>query len=74
MVLFLPGTRLVTTPPSDGASAGTRRGCEAGVARFDLRTESGTVARYLTKGNCYALSVIFVLGVVVETGRLAAAP
>ncbi len=40
------------------------------MLRFDLCTEFGSVGRYLTKGTCYALSVVFLIGLVVETGRL----
>ena len=40
------------------------------MLRIDLRPELGTVGSYLTKTTCYALSVIFLVGVVVETGRL----
>jgi hypothetical protein len=43
------------------------------VLRFDLCTEFGTVGRYLTKAMCYALSVIFLVGFIVETGRVVAA-
>ena len=40
------------------------------MVRIDLRPDLGTVGAYLTKATCYALSVVFLVGVVVETGRL----
>jgi len=40
------------------------------MLRIDLRPELGTIGIYLTKTACFALSVIFLVGVVVETGRL----
>ncbi len=40
------------------------------MVRVDLRPELGTLGSYLTKTTCYALSVVFLVGVVVETGRL----
>jgi len=40
------------------------------MLRIDLRPELGTVGSYLSKAACYALSVAFLVGVVVETGRL----
>ena len=40
------------------------------MVRVDLRPELGTVGSYLSKTACYALSVVFLVGVVVETGRL----
>ena len=43
------------------------------MLRFDLCTEFGPVGRYVTKAMCYALSIIFLIGFVVETGRLVAA-
>jgi hypothetical protein len=43
------------------------------MLRFDLCTEFGTVGRYVTKATCYTLSVVFLVGVVVETARLLAA-
>ena len=43
------------------------------VLRFDLCTEFGPISRYAAKATCYALSVIFLIGFIVETGRLVAA-
>jgi hypothetical protein len=43
------------------------------MVRIDLRPDLGTVGAYLTKTLCYALSVVFLVGVVVEAGRLVAA-
>jgi hypothetical protein len=40
------------------------------MVRIDLRPELGTVGSYPSKATCYALSVVFLVGVVVETGRL----
>jgi hypothetical protein len=40
------------------------------MVRIDLRPELGTIGVYLTKTLCYALSLIFLVGVIVETGRL----
>ena len=40
------------------------------MLRIDLRPELGTIGVYVTKTACFALSVIFFVGVVVETGRL----
>ncbi len=40
------------------------------MLRIDLRPELGTIGVYLTKTACFALSVIFLVGVVTETGRL----
>jgi hypothetical protein len=43
------------------------------MVRIDLRADLGTVGAYLTKTLCYALSVVFLVGVVVEAGRLVVA-
>jgi hypothetical protein len=43
------------------------------MLRFDLCTELGPIGRYVTKTMCYALSVVFMVGFLVETGRLVAA-
>ena len=43
------------------------------MLRFDLCTEFGPVGRYVTKAMCYALSVVFLVGFLVETGRVVAA-
>jgi hypothetical protein len=40
------------------------------MVRIDLRPDLGTIGFYLTKTLCYALSIVFLVGVVVETGRL----
>jgi len=40
------------------------------MLRIDLRPELGTIGVYVTKTACFALSIIFLVGVVVETGRL----
>jgi hypothetical protein len=40
------------------------------ILRFDLCTEFGTVGEYVTKATCQALTVVFLVGFVVETGRL----
>jgi hypothetical protein len=40
------------------------------ILRFDLCTEFGTVGKYVSKAACYALTVVFLAGFVVETGRL----
>jgi hypothetical protein len=40
------------------------------MVRIDLRPELGTVGSYLAKTLCYALSIVFLVGVVVEAGRL----
>ena len=40
------------------------------MLRIDLRPELGTIGVYLTKTACFVLSVIFLVGVVIETGRL----
>ena len=40
------------------------------MARVDLRPELGTVGSNLTKAICYALSIVFLVGVIVGTGRL----
>ena len=40
------------------------------MLRIDLRPEFGTIGVYVTKAACFALSVIFFVGVIVETGRL----
>ena len=40
------------------------------MVRIDLRPELGAIGVYVTKTACFALSVIFFVGVVVETGRL----
>ena len=40
------------------------------MVRIDLRPELGTIGVYVTKTACFALSVIFLFGVVIETGRL----
>ena len=38
------------------------------IVRIDLRPELGNVGSY--QEHCYALSVVFLVGIVVETGRL----
>jgi hypothetical protein len=43
------------------------------MLRFDLCTEFGTFGRHIARATCYALTVVFLLGVVVETGRLVVA-
>lgn len=43
------------------------------MLRYDLCTEFGAVGRHVTKAACYALSAIFLVGFIVETGRLAVA-
>lgn len=40
------------------------------MLKFDLCTEFGNVGRYVTGAMCYALSVVFLVGFVIETGRL----
>ena len=40
------------------------------MLRIDSRPELGTISVYLTKTASFALSVSFLVGVVVETGRL----
>ena len=44
--------------------------CMQAMVRIDLRPELGTLGAYLGKATCYGLSVVFLVGVVVETGRL----
>ena len=43
------------------------------MLRFDLSTEFGAVGRYIARAMCYALTVVFLVGAVVETGRLVTA-
>lgn len=43
------------------------------MLRYDLCTEFGPATRFVTEAMCYALSVIFLIGFIVETGRLVAA-
>ena len=43
------------------------------LLRFDLHTEFGAVGRHLTRGACQAFSVVFLVGFIVETGRLVVA-
>ena len=43
------------------------------MLRFDLCAEFGTVGEYVSKAACYALTFVFLSGLVVETGRLVAA-
>jgi len=40
------------------------------MLRLDVGAEFGTVGEYVSKGACYALTVVFFAGFVVETGRL----
>jgi hypothetical protein len=40
------------------------------MLRFDLCTEFGTIGRHIARAMCHALTVVFLIGVVVETGRL----
>jgi hypothetical protein len=40
------------------------------ILRFDLCTDFGTVGEYVGKATCHALTVVFLAGFVVETGRL----
>jgi len=40
------------------------------MLRFDVGAEFGTVGEYVSKAACYALTVVFLAGFVVETGRL----
>jgi len=43
------------------------------ILRFDLCAEFGTVGKYVTKAVCYALTFVFLAGLVVETARLVVA-
>ena len=43
------------------------------LLKFDLRTEFGTLSLHLIRGACQAFSVIFLVGLIVETARLVAA-
>jgi len=40
------------------------------MLQFDVGAEFGTVGEYVSKAACYALTVVFFAGFVVETGRL----
>jgi hypothetical protein len=40
------------------------------MVRIDLHQELGTIGVYLTRTACCVLSVVFMVGVIVETGRL----
>jgi hypothetical protein len=43
------------------------------ILRLDLCTEFGTVGEYVSKATCQVLTVVFLVGFVVESGRLLAA-
>jgi hypothetical protein len=43
------------------------------VLRLDLCSEFRTVGEYVSKAACYALTIVFLAGFLVETGRLLAA-
>ena len=43
------------------------------MLRLDLCTEFGTVGHHIARGMCYSLTVIFLIGVIVESGRLVVA-
>jgi len=44
------------------------------MLRFDLCAEFGTVGEYVSKAACYALTFVFIAGLVIETGRLLVGP